>query len=114
MDQFIGMTGLAAELKATELLKANGHEVLFHNYRMGRIQVDIVSKKANTLFLVEVKYRRWRSDLPEELISLAQQERITTAGSRILSLSGLEELALILIHYYGDGSNPVVFPLNVS
>lgn len=108
------MTGLDAELKAIDLLNGQGHNVLFHNYRMGRIQVDIVSQKANTLFMVEVKYRRWRTDIPEELISMAQQERIIRAGSHVLGKSGLGELVLILIHYYGDGSNPLIFPLNVS
>ncbi|CAI8411926.1 MAG: YraN family protein [Schleiferiaceae bacterium] len=108
------MTGLEAEYKAIELLKARGHEIIHHDYRLGRIQVDIVSTKSSTLFVAEVKYRRWRTDLPEELMSLAQQERIFAAAGQLLGSTGLNELALILIHYYGDGTNPVVFPLNVS
>lgn len=108
------MRGIQAEEKAIALLRSRGHRILHCNLRKGRTQIDIVSEKGARLYVVEVKYRRFRSDIPEELLSWAQRERILVLGNYLMAQKGLQELSFLLVHYYGDYSDPKIFPLNVS
>lgn len=47
--------GLLYEKKAVKLLQAKGFQILKHNYRGKYAQVDIVCRKKNKVYLVEVK-----------------------------------------------------------
>jgi len=50
--------GDMAEDMAAEYLQNGGHEVLERNWKTKFCEIDIVSKKAGTIYFVEVKYRK--------------------------------------------------------
>lgn len=51
-------TGLKAEAAARVYLEMRGYEIVEQNYRRPRCEIDIVARKDNTIYFVEVKYRR--------------------------------------------------------
>lgn len=50
--------GDEAETAAAEFLTANGHTVVARNWKTKFCEIDIVSKKGDTLYFTEVKYRK--------------------------------------------------------
>lgn len=50
-------TGRQAESKAAEYLKQHGFTVLEQNWRTRYCEIDIVARKDQTVYFVEVKYR---------------------------------------------------------
>ncbi len=51
-------TGRLAETKAAEHLSREGYSVLQQNWRTRWCEIDIVAAKNQTIYFVEVKYRR--------------------------------------------------------
>ncbi len=51
-------TGHMAEQRAAGFLKERGFEVLNINWRTRYCEIDIVAQHKNTIYFVEVKYRR--------------------------------------------------------
>ncbi|MBC8757227.1 YraN family protein [Kordia sp. YSTF-M3] len=62
--------GIEGEKLAVQHLIANGYEILETNYRFQKAEVDVISRKGETLAVVEVKTRT-SSDFgnPEEFVS---------------------------------------------
>lgn len=52
------VAGHNAEKRAAAYLKSQGFAILQLNWKTRYCEIDIVAKKNNTLYLVEVKYRR--------------------------------------------------------
>ena len=50
--------GDAAENSVSEKLINNGHDIIARNWRTRYCEIDIISKKDNTLYFTEVKYRK--------------------------------------------------------
>jgi putative endonuclease len=50
--------GQQAEEAAAEFLRQRGYVILRRNWRHRRAEIDIIASKENTVFFVEVKYRR--------------------------------------------------------
>ncbi|MFA5886829.1 MAG: YraN family protein [Patescibacteria group bacterium] len=50
--------GQQGELLAEKYLKQQGYEIIAKNYRLGRLELDIISKYKNNLIFVEVKTRQ--------------------------------------------------------
>ena len=50
--------GDAAENSVSEKLMNNGHDIIARNWRTRYCEIDIISKKDNTLYFTEVKYRK--------------------------------------------------------
>ena len=51
-------TGRKAERAAVVYLEMRGYEILEQNWRRPRCEIDVVAKKNNVIYFVEVKYRR--------------------------------------------------------
>ena len=51
-------TGRQAEAAAAEYLKNQGYTIIEQNYRTRWCEIDIVAKKAEIVYFVEVKYRQ--------------------------------------------------------
>lgn len=51
-------TGKRAEEAAATQLQAQGYTILTQNWRTRWCEIDIVAQKANTIYFVEVKYRK--------------------------------------------------------
>ncbi|MFO0781708.1 MAG: YraN family protein [Candidatus Saccharimonadales bacterium] len=52
------LTGQKAEQAAATYLEMRGYKVLERNWRRPKCEIDIIAKKDNIIFFVEVKYRR--------------------------------------------------------
>ena len=50
--------GDAAEKEVANYLVRDGHDVLIRNWKTKFCEIDIISRKANTLYFTEVKYRK--------------------------------------------------------
>ncbi len=50
--------GDKAEEAAAEYLRKNGHEILERNWKTKFCEIDIISKKDDTIYFTEVKYRK--------------------------------------------------------
>lgn len=50
--------GNAGEQAAAEWLEREGHEIVARNWRTRWCEIDIISRRDNTLFFTEVKYRK--------------------------------------------------------
>lgn len=50
--------GNLSETAATEYLRAAGHEIIERNWRTKWCEIDIISRKHDTLFFTEVKHRK--------------------------------------------------------
>lgn len=62
----ISQSGKLAEQKAAEYLEKQGYEIVATNWRTRVCEIDIVAQKNNTVYFVEVKYRKnqaWGSGL---------------------------------------------------
>ena len=51
-------TGQKAELTASNYLEMRGYDILERNYRRPRCEIDIVARKNDVIYFVEVKYRK--------------------------------------------------------
>ena len=51
-------TGNAAEYAVAEFIKEKGYEIVELNWRNRIAEIDIVAKKQNKMYFIEVKYRQ--------------------------------------------------------
>lgn len=51
-------TGQKAEEAAKVYLEMRGYKIVEQNYKRSRCEIDIVAQKGETVFFVEVKYRK--------------------------------------------------------
>ena len=62
-----------------------GYEILDRNWRVGRLEIDLVVRSGDTVAFVEVKTRRSGVQPPEEALSRSQRGRIRRAAGAWLS-----------------------------
>lgn len=99
------------ERQAARWLQQHEFTILATNFRQGRTQIDVIAQRGRTLILVEVKYRRVRAPLPEDLVSRGQQNRITARAGSLMVSYGCQEWDLWLLHFYGQKAQPLVYSL---
>jgi putative endonuclease len=76
--------GRRAEQAVVDYLEAAGFEVVARNLRLGRLELDIVARRAALIVVVEVRTRgagAWTT--PFGSLTRAKQERIRRAGQRL-------------------------------
>ena len=82
--------GKQGEIIAKNYLKEKGYQILAQNYvpkwvSSGRIEIDIVAKKKDTIIFVEVKTASDNRDfLPEDKINFQKQRNIQKAAENYL------------------------------
>jgi len=78
------LLGQRAEDAVARHLEAAGFRILGRNLRFGRLEIDIVARRAELVLVVEVRTRgagAWTSGLGS--MSRAKRERIRRAGQRL-------------------------------
>ena len=77
--------GTAYEQLAADYLKAQGYEILEHNFWCGLGEIDLIARDGNYLVFVEVKYRS-RSDCgyPSDAVNYKKQVRISNGAAYYL------------------------------
>ena len=96
-------TGKTGEMLAASYLQLTGYQLLQHNWRYGRVEIDLIASKGNTLHFIEVKTRRsLRFGWPEEHIKTRKILRMMMAVEAYLhrvakpSLVQLDILSILL------------------
>ncbi len=81
--------GRKGEDIARRRLESDGYSVLQANYRVGRLEIDLVAEKDGVLVFVEVRTRKGRSfGPPEESITPAKQSHLVDAAHAYLQANG--------------------------
>ena len=93
-------TGKKGEHIAAGFLQQNGYNILEKNWTNKKFELDIVAKKGNTLFIVEVKTRHsnylgepeeWVSKTKQQIASfIAQQRQLAPADAETMNPLGLK------------------------
>ena len=83
--------GKEGEEIACNLLVEKGYKIAERNWRYGKLELDIIAKRDNTLVVVEVKTRAndYYGD-PEDFVSLAQQKHIIKATNEYILQKDLD------------------------
>jgi len=69
--------GLQGELTAAGFLESRGWEVLAHRFRMGRLEIDLIARRGQTVAFIEVKTRRGLGfGTPFEAVTWAKRREI--------------------------------------
>ncbi|HRR07761.1 MAG TPA: YraN family protein [Rhodothermales bacterium] len=87
-------TGDQGEEVAEAFLQKKGFQILHRNYRVGHLELDLVCRSPDSLFLVfvEVKTRRTiQFGHPAEAIGSVKRDRLIRAAELYLHLHHLEE-----------------------
>ena len=73
------------EEKIAKFLIKNGHEIIFRNYKTKYYEIDIISKKENTIYFTEVKTRKNRSHgSPAEMIDEKKMKKMEFAAEMFM------------------------------
>ncbi len=79
------VTGRHGEDIACRLLEDKGHMILERNFRVGHLEIDIISTAADGIHFVEVKARRESIQAPpQDNVDRAKQRRIASAAKGFL------------------------------
>ena len=88
--------GKRGEQLAAELLQSKGYSLLARNWRYKRAEVDIIAQRQKLLVFVEVKVRKNnRFGFPEQMVSVAQQERLQQAATAYMEQHFTSQLPLL-------------------
>ena len=79
------VTGKKGEDMACGLLAGRGHTILERNHRVGHLEIDIISVRADGIHFVEVKARRESIQAPpQDNVDHVKQRRIAAAAKGYL------------------------------
>ena len=79
------ITGREGEEEACRMLRARGHLIIERNFRVGHLEIDIISKSADGIHFVEVKSRKKSIQAPPQMnVDHTKQRNITNAARRFL------------------------------
>ena len=96
-------TGDKGEQIAVEFLIKNGYTILQRNFRSGKSEIDIIATQNDFIVFIEVKTRsEHQNNTPGDLLSHAQQNRITNAAhdyivEKDLNLEARFDLMIIVL-----------------
>lgn len=84
-------TGKEGEELAANYLLKNGYEILARNWHYGKLEVDIIAQKENTLCIVEVKTRTGNYfGEPHEAVTKAKEKFLADAADYYIQSKNLE------------------------
>lgn len=96
--------GRQAESKSADFLKKQGFMILERNWRTRYCEIDIIAKKAKTVYFVEVKYRNsdsWGAGL--DYITPKKLKQMNFAGEFwVLSNNWQDDYQLAVIEMTGS------------
>jgi putative endonuclease len=78
------LLGQAGERLAIRLLEELGFEILCHNWRHGKLEIDIVARDGDTLCFIEVKTRHRPLFRPATSIGREKRRLLVRAAHRYL------------------------------
>ena len=81
-NQKLGQQG---EKYAMEYLCSRGYEILFRNWRIDHLEIDIIAKKKGAIVFIEVKTRNSDLSTVEDLISTNKERSLRRAVNSFMS-----------------------------
>ena len=104
------ITGRLGEDMACDILASRGYAIRDRNWRAGRLELDIVASKGDTLVFAEVKTRSedYGED-PIEAIDRRKIMRIIRAAEAYVSAHGLERFDIRFDVFGVTGNSPCDF-----
>lgn len=102
--------GNMSETASAEYLKVHGHEILERNWRTRWCEIDIVSRKGDTIYFTEVKHRRVsRQGDGLEAVTPAKQRQMELAARMYVHIhEGTDQYDLRLAAIATTGDTPMV------
>lgn len=100
--------GRAAEEAAATFLTRQGFVILHRNYRVGRLEIDIVAAEGPTLVVAEVKTASADMSGVMRPVRQAQEERLKEAAEALLNAHpeySEVRMDLVLVHF--EASEPL-------
>ena len=91
--------GLLSELLILFLLKIKLYKILQHRYTNSFGEIDIIAKKNNTIFFIEVKYRSKKERI-EESFSQKQYKRIKRSALYFLAKNNFSYKTNVIFRVY--------------
>ena len=86
------------EEKIAKFLKSNGHEIIARNFKTKFYEIDIASKKDQTIYFTEVKTRKNRAHgTPAEMIDKRKLEKMEFAAEMFMKTKKLSEKFLLAV-----------------
>lgn len=80
------LTGKRGEDLGAAWLQSNGFEILHRNWRVGRIETDIIATRQDVLHFIEVKTRRTMNfGLPEGKVDRRKLTHMIEAGAAYIA-----------------------------
>jgi len=87
MERGVGALG---EVRAEQILAAQGYDVLARNYRCPGAEIDLIARDGETIVFVEVKTRvKSRAGAGREAVTPAKQRRICLGAMHYMMKAGL-------------------------
>lgn len=78
------------ETFAADHLKAHGYEILAHNYRFQRGEIDLIAQHGNCIVFIEVKTRRsLKYGTPQHAVTKQKQQQISKIALAYLQTQNL-------------------------
>ena len=78
----MGPIGQQGEEIAARFLERAGYRILARNWRVGRLELDLVARDGETIVFVEVKARRPGPQSPSEAVDRRKRARLRKAAAR--------------------------------
>jgi putative endonuclease len=97
--------GKKGEEIARKYLESKGYTILDQNWKIGKLEIDIVAQIENNVILVEVKTRNSMSEDISELISHSKEKHLLDAANLYMEEQNEElecRIDLILVHTNTD------------
>jgi len=82
--------GIEAEKKALEFLLNKKYTILETNWRVSRLEADIIALHNGFLVIVEVKARKHLPDSFNEIISIKKQENLINLAEKYLEKKDID------------------------
>lgn len=82
--------GKKAEKIAADFLLAKNYKILEKNWRVSRLEADIIATHNNFLIIIEVKARKYIPDNFNEIVSLKKQENLINLAEKYIEQKDLD------------------------
>ena len=90
--------GNAGETKIAEFLEKAGHEIIARNYKTKFYEIDIISKKDDTIYFTEVKTRKnSKHGTPAEMIDKKKLEKMEFSAEMFMKTKKLSKKFLLAV-----------------
>ena len=94
---------------AVALLEGKGYRILERNWRVQKLEIDIIAQKDNIIAIVEVKTRSTREfGDPGELVTKKQRISLIKAANFYILEKDIEEeeirFDIVSVFYFGEGA----------